>query len=129
MSVVVGISARSDFLLQNAGYRVLKEVAFSAAENAEDRRVLEAAGWSHFLDLTRLERDQAQRIAWLLDLAARSRIDDWLAEGSDTCLAGAGYYEKFVNLLRDAFGRPPDVDPNDGVPYRISVLGEDSAAV
>ncbi len=126
MSVIVGISARSDFTLQNAGFRVLKEIAFAAAEGEDDRRVLESAGWSHFLDLTRLDWPQAQRIAWLLDAAARIRIEDWLAEGTDSSLAGAGYYEQLVNLLRDSYGPPPDAE-NEPAPFRITVPFDDAS--
>ena len=109
MSVIVGISADSDFLLQNAGYRVLTEIAFSLTENQQDRRTLEVGGWTHTLDLTTLEREQARRLAWLLDEAAGIRIADWLAEGSPSSLSGAAYYETFQAQLRRSFGSAPSL--------------------
>lgn len=107
MSVIVGISADSDFMLQNAGYRILLEIAFARTDRSDDRRVLEAGAWAHFLDLTRLEREQAQRIAWLLDGAAQNRIEAWVEEATQSSLGGAAYYESFQALLRKTFGSPP----------------------
>ena len=109
MSVIVGISADSDFLLQNAGYRILMEIAFARTDRPEDRLALEAGGWAHFLDLPRLEAAQARRLAWLLDEAAGVRIEDWRAEGTPTSLSGAEYYGSFQALLRRKYGRPPEV--------------------
>ena len=106
MSVIVGISANSDFMLQNAGYRILLEIAFRRTAREDDRRALEAGGWAHFLDLTRLERDQARRIAWLLDAAAQARIDEWLADGTQQSLGAATYYESLQEMLRRTFGAP-----------------------
>ena len=116
MSVIVGISADGDFLLRNAGYRVLMEIAFSRTDCPEDRRVLEAGGWAHVLDLTALDRDQARRIAWLLDEAAGIRIEAWLEEGSEASLSGARYYESFQARLRKAFGKPPYLRAGSGEP-------------
>lgn len=110
MSVIIGISADSDFMLQNAGYRILVEIAFRRTDRADDRRILEAGGWAHFLDLTRLEREQARRIAWLIDGAAQARIDEWLADGTQQSLGGATYYESLQLSLRRTFGSPdPDL--------------------
>jgi hypothetical protein len=106
VSVIVGISANSDFMLQNAGYRILMEIAFGRTDRADDRRALEAGGWAHFLDLTSLDRDQARRIAWLLDAAAQSRIDEWLADGTQQSLGAATYYESLQEMLRHTFGAP-----------------------
>ena len=116
MSVIVGISADGDFVLRNAGYRVLMEIAFSRTDCPEDRRVLEAGGWAHVLDLTALDRDQARRIAWLLDEAAGIRIEAWLEEGSEASLSGARYYESFQARLRKAFGKPPYLRAGSGEP-------------
>lgn len=107
MSVIVGISADSDFVLQNAGYRVLIEIACPLAGCEEDRRALEAGIWSHFLDLTILDREQARRIARLLDEATQIRVQDWRAEATEASLSGAAYYETFLAKLRLAFGEPP----------------------
>ena len=109
MSVIVGISADSDFVLQNAGYRVLMEIAFSLTEDREDRRVLEVGGWAHALDLTTFERERARRLAWLLDEAAGIRIADWLTEGTSSSLSGAALYETFRAQLRRTFGTPPSL--------------------
>ncbi|MGD0862463.1 MAG: hypothetical protein ABSA21_06835 [Candidatus Limnocylindrales bacterium] len=117
MSVIVGISADSDFVLANAGYRVLKEIAFSRTDNREDRRILEAAGWAHILDLTTLKSERARRIAWLLDEAAQIRIEALQAEeGTQESPAGAAHYEAFQAQLRKAFGRPPDLLSRSGEP-------------
>ena len=67
MSVIVGISADCDFMLENAGYRVLMEIASERTDLQEDKRALEAGAWAHFLDLPSLDPAQAQRIAWLLE--------------------------------------------------------------
>jgi hypothetical protein len=69
VSVIVGISSRTDFHLTNAGCRVLMEIDCARTGDPDDRRTLESPVWSHFLDLTRLDREQSRRIAWLLDEA------------------------------------------------------------
>jgi hypothetical protein len=108
VSVIVGISADSDFEFQNAGYRVLTEIAFSRTDCREDRRILEAGGWVHLLDLTTLAHDQARRIAWLLDEAVRIRIQAWRDDGTEAALAGAAYYGSFLEQLRRVYGEPPE---------------------
>jgi hypothetical protein len=107
VSVIVGISPESDFRFQNAGYRVLTEIAFPRTECPEDRRILEAGGWAHLLDLTALDWAGARRIAWLLDEAAEIRIEAWREEATEAGLAGAAYYETFQARLRAVFGEPP----------------------
>ena len=108
MSVIVGISSRSDFTLTNAEYRVLMEAAFGRSRDGEDRRLLEAAIWSHFLDLTRLDREQAHHVAWLLDVAAQARLEEIAAcHGATDERASC---ETLQMLLRESFGRPPEPD-------------------
>ncbi len=117
MSVIVGISADCDYMLENAGYRVLMEIASARTDRQEDKRALEEGAWAHFLDLPRLEPAQARRIAWLLDEAAQVRIEDWLEQGTEASLAGAAYYVAFQSLLQEAFGRPPvTASPSDERP-------------
>ncbi len=114
MSVIIGISADSDFMLENAGYRILMEIAFARTDQEEDKRALEAGAWAHFLDLPRLDPAQAQRIAWLLDEAAQTRIEDWREQGTEASLSGAAYYETFQSLLQKAYARPPAPDSRLG---------------
>ena len=111
MSVIVGISADCDFMLENAGYRVLMELASERTDLQEDKRALAAGAWAHFLDLPSLDPAQAQRIAWLLDDAAQIRIEDWQAQGTPSSLSGADYYVTFQSLLQEVYGRPPDTHP------------------
>jgi hypothetical protein len=61
--------------------------------------------------LPRHDPAQARRLAWLLDRAAQIRIEDWRADGTESSLRGAAYYETFQGLLRKTFGRPPDLPP------------------
>jgi hypothetical protein len=97
VSVIIGISADSDFMLENAGYRILMEIAFARTDQEEDKRALEA-----------------QRIAWLLDEAAQTRIEDWREQGTEASLSGAAYYETFQSLLQKAYARPPAPDSRLG---------------
>jgi hypothetical protein len=115
VSVIVGISAHTDFTLQNAAYRFLIETAFGRTNRGDDRRALEAPIWSHLLDLTLMPWEQARRLAWLLDDAAGVEVDARRAEGSESSLLEVADLEAFQSMLRETFGPPlelPD-DPAD----------------
>jgi hypothetical protein len=106
--VILGISSRSDFTLTNAEYRALMEIAFSRSPDAGDRRALEEALWSHFLDLTRLDREQAHRIAWLLEGAAETRLE--AVAGQEDGREEEASCGTLLMLLREAFGLSPAIE-------------------
>ena len=114
MSVIVGISVDTDFTLENAAYRLLIETAFSRTDRQDDRRALEAGIWSHLLDLTQMDREQARRVAWLLDDAVGVGIEVWRGEGADSSLENAARYEAFRGLLRESFGPPLESPSRSG---------------
>jgi hypothetical protein len=106
MGVVIFFGDGTDFLLSYGSYRHLAQVAAAKAEREDDRRVLADASLNAGLDLGKLPRDQARRVARLLHEAAADRIAAWEADGSDSSLDGAKYFSELHKLLQERFVLP-----------------------
>jgi hypothetical protein len=100
MSVIITIPPDVDWMINNASYRILVDSVRSRGWREDDLAVLEAADRAYGLNLTRLETDQARRVAWILRDAGILQREERVSEVSVRRMG------ELIELLEDAYGTP-----------------------
>lgn len=73
---------------------------------AEIVEVLKASRALNWLDMTRLDREQALRVAWSLCHSLVALIEEWRAAGTENDLFGAASPSQFLDLLIAEYRNP-----------------------
>jgi hypothetical protein len=100
MSVIITIAPDVDWMVSNASYRILVDLVRSRGWRDDDLAVVEAADRAYGLDLTRLEANQARRVAWILRDAGILKKE---ARVSEESVRRTG---ELIELLEHAYGTP-----------------------